>query len=171
MNTETLLKLNLKKFSIYRWFYMLKLNTIDYFKNVSDRYYASKDGFIYYLNTNKEFKKIKIAITKNGYCTVNLLLNNGNNKRYYLHRIIAIVFIPNPCNKPQVNHIDENKQNNASDNLEWVIAKENMNHGTVLARIKNTKMNKKNTDCIKNKFVKCESSTLYLFLYYISQYD
>ena len=81
MNTETLLKLNLKKFSIYRWVYILKLNTIDYFKNVSGRYYASKDGFIYYLNMNKEFKKIKIAITKNGYCTVNLLLNDGNNKR------------------------------------------------------------------------------------------
>lgn len=47
---------------------------------------------------------------------------------YYVHKLVAETFLPNPNDYPQVNHIDENKLNNHLSNLEWCTAEQNMQH-------------------------------------------
>jgi hypothetical protein len=65
----------------------------------------------------------------NGYEHV-VLCKDGLKKRFSIHRLVAEVFIPNPENKPHVNHLDENPSNNKVENLEWCTPKENCNYGT-----------------------------------------
>lgn len=70
---------------------------------------------------------------KNGYIVINLYnKNNKTNvrKRISLHRLVAELFLPNPLNKPQVNHKNGIKTDNRAENLEWVTAKENAIHAT-----------------------------------------
>jgi hypothetical protein len=62
-----------------------------------------------------------------GYAMV-ALWNNGLRKDLKIHRLVAIAYIKNPMNKPQVNHIDGNKLNNELSNLEWVTNSENLKH-------------------------------------------
>lgn len=79
-------------------------------------------------------EKIKAQSVKpNGYQVVNLYKNNkGRNE--YVHRLVAMAFIPNPDNLPQVNHKDEDKANNVVDNLEWCTNTYNQQYGTKLKR-------------------------------------
>ena len=77
--------------------------------------------------------------SKDGYVYVGLY-KKGKYKKIKVHRLVGLAFIENPQNKPMINHIDENKENNKLDNLEWCTAKENENHGTKRERMK------KNTD-------------------------
>lgn len=63
-----------------------------------------------------------------GYKRVYLDIGDGKTRFIPVHRLVAIGFIHNPMNKPQVNHIDGNKQNNKVENLEWVTNQENQIH-------------------------------------------
>lgn len=56
------------------------------------------------------------------------LYKNGESKDYMLHRLVAQAFVPNPCNKPQINHIDGDRANNSASNLEWCTQAENNRH-------------------------------------------
>lgn len=68
---------------------------------------------------------LKNGRTTSGYYTVSL-----NRKSFYIHRLVAEKFIPNPENKPCINHIDGDKSNNHISNLEWVTYSENMQHAS-----------------------------------------
>lgn len=68
-----------------------------------------------------------IPLDNHGYLRVSLS-KNGEKKEYRVHRLVALAFIPNPDNKPYVNHLDEVKSNNFVDNLEWSTKDENFNY-------------------------------------------
>ena len=69
------------------------------------------------------YRKLKPWLSQKGYAKVTIC-----KKHYAVHRLVATRFIPNPENKPHVNHIDGNKLNNRVDNLEWVTEQENKTH-------------------------------------------
>lgn len=62
-----------------------------------------------------------------GYRVVSLT-QNAKDKNFLVHRLVGMAFIENPENKPQINHIDGNKQNNCVENLEWCTNSENQKH-------------------------------------------
>lgn len=76
-----------------------------------------------------------------GYLEVNLVDSASGKRRVAkkIHRLVAEAFIENPNHYEQVNHRDENKHNNAVNNLEWCSAKYNNNYGTRNIKISETK--------------------------------
>lgn len=91
----------------------------------NNKYFATRDGHI--LNTCGDIKTP--FISKRGYQRVKLYVGDYKYKNYQLHVLIALTFIPNPDNFPQVNHRDGNKLNNHVDNLEWLSVSANVKHG------------------------------------------
>ena len=99
-------------------------------------YQVSNLGNVKSLNYNRTGKERILKPGNNGLGYLNVLLcKNGKTKTFKIHRLVANAFIPNPYNKPEVNHKDENKTNNCVDNLEWMTSKENNNYGTRNERI------------------------------------
>jgi hypothetical protein len=88
-------------------------------------YSISKDGIIY---SNKSKKVLKCLKHNHGYCRIALINDDGKSYSKYVHRLVAETYLPNPENKPQVNHIDGNRNNHKLSNLEWVTQSENDLH-------------------------------------------
>jgi hypothetical protein len=81
------------------------------------------------IKRNGTGKILKTFIHKKGYEMVNIKPDGrGAGKTLKIHRLVAAAFIPNPLNKPQVNHKDGDKTNNDVSNLEWATPRENMKH-------------------------------------------
>lgn len=78
--------------------------------------------------------KIMKLYTKDGYKRV-CIAKNGKQRKYWVHRLVAMAFVPNPNNLPEINHIDENPANNCVGNLEWCDRLRNIHHGTRTARM------------------------------------
>lgn len=74
---------------------------------------------------------LKTHYNRSGYEHVGLY-KNSKKRHEYIHRLVALAFIPKPDNKPEVNHIDEDKSNNIYTNLEWCDRKYNMNYVNVM---------------------------------------
>lgn len=79
-------------------------------------------------------KPLKPETIWNGYKRVCIRDSEGKSKHVLVHRLVAEAFVPNPEGKTDVNHIDENKANNAVSNLEWLTRSENCRHGTAQRR-------------------------------------
>ncbi len=73
-------------------------------------------------------KILKHFIDDSGYPRICLYKNDCSPRKYKVHRLVAMAFIPNPDNLPMVNHIDSNKLNACVENLEWCTAQENVIH-------------------------------------------
>jgi hypothetical protein len=114
---------------------------IDFMKGFEGLYQVSNLGrvkslgrIIYYPNscfnkTNEGVYRPEKILKQKTKRYAGVTLSNYRNKIYpNIHRLVALAYIPNPHNKPCVNHIDGNKLNNCVDNLEWVDWDENIKH-------------------------------------------
>ena len=86
-------------------------------------YYISRSGQVYSARLGRLLKDCNC----DGYRKVSLSAN-GHSRSIKVHRLVALAFLPNPQNKPDVNHKDGNKANNCLNNLEWCTEKENVRH-------------------------------------------
>lgn len=98
-------------------------------------YFAvSEEGQVFSLRMNK---LCTISKQKTGYRTV-AINDGGKTKTFYVHRLVALAFIPVPedvmlqTSNPEVNHLDGNKDNNAKSNLEWTTSKKNSEHALTI---------------------------------------
>nr|WP_322625664.1 NUMOD4 domain-containing protein [uncultured Flavobacterium sp.] len=109
-----------------------------------NQYLISNTGSVKSLgnNASRKTKTLKGGITKGGYLFFNLV-RDKKSKKIYAHRLVAVHFLENPKNLPQVNHIDNNPLNNKIGNLQWVTSKQNIEHGFKKGRINRKHCSKK----------------------------
>lgn len=100
--------------------------------NIRRKYIVSTYGRVASL-IGGNYKIRPLSTAGRGYLYVGLS-SNGVAKSYCVHRLVAMTFISNPNNYPQVNHKDENKKNNHVSNLEWCTAKYNLDYSGVTSK-------------------------------------
>lgn len=90
-------------------------------------YAATRDGRIW---SHRQKKFMKTCGEIDNYQIV-MLCKDGEGKLFYVHRLIALTYLPNPNNYPQVNHKDKHKDHNWVDNLEWCSVAYNLQYSGV----------------------------------------
>lgn len=126
--------------------------------NEAPGYILYENGDIFSLKSNKFITK---RIHTNGYYIVELTVEKYKRKKFYIHRLLALYFIPNdnPEYKTCVNHKDENKLNNDLTNLEWISNNNNLNYGTAQKRSSEKRKRKVDMlDGINGKIIKTFNS-------------
>lgn len=93
----------------------------------NSKYEVNEQGIIRKI-TKKGYFYPKYWKDKDGYLSVSLNLEEGGKKKYRVHRVVALTFIPNPDNKSEVNHINSIRDDNRVENLEWATRSENEKH-------------------------------------------
>ena len=101
------------------------LRDIPGFKN----YQIGENGEVYNKKTGMEMKQ---RVSTNGYKRINIRNKNQVKKNLSVHRLLGLMFIPNPLNKEYIDHIDRNKLNNNLENLRWVSNSENQTNCKML---------------------------------------
>ena len=121
-----------------------RLRDVDVFSD----YQISDNGIV----ISRKFGKMRILkpFKNNGYLRV-ILCTNGETQHFLVHRLVADAFIPNPENKPCIDHIDGNPLNNFYLNLRWCTHKENNNN--LITRKRNSEANGKTVICYKNNII------------------
>jgi hypothetical protein len=94
------------------------------------KYWVSDSGIV----KNDDGYIMKPFVTSDGYLRISLY-DNGY-KKVFIHRLVALAFVPNPNNFPEIDHIDGKPQNNNANNLRWVTHKQNMNNPITRNRMK-----------------------------------
>lgn len=89
-----------------------------------------KNSYVDASGHKRKVQSIDIFVSKNNRRKVMIFIN-GKQKNMYVYRLVAIAFIHNPENKPEVNHKDGNTLNDSKDNLEWSTDKENKEHAVL----------------------------------------
>lgn len=138
-------------------------------KGYEGLYQVSNKGEVrrIFIGTGKHKTRIvKGQISQHGYHRVQLT-KEGNTKIFQTHRLVASAFVTNPEGKELVNHIDGNKQNNCSENLEWCTRKENQLHAYKLGlqKVKVDKASKKAWEVNKKKIEQYDMSGNYMKTY------
>ena len=100
--------------------------SIDFLGIKQNQYLISNFGRVY----SNIINRVLGPAISNGYYTVQLAMEDGSRKTFYIHRLVAIAFIPNPDpqNLVEVNHKDLRRNNNFYLNLEWMTKQENIDH-------------------------------------------
>lgn len=93
-------------------------------------YAAHPSGLIFSIRGHKP-TFLKGMASGKGYLVASLRADSGEIRRLYFHRIIATLFLPVDTARPNVNHLDGNKHNNAASNLAWCTTAENLEHARV----------------------------------------
>ncbi len=130
-----------------------QLKKKDKYKKVNEFYVAEDGEVLDVTNYRKGWRKGNVTTT--GYLSI------GYNN--LVHRLVALAFIPNPCNKPHVNHIDNNPLNNEVSNLEWCTPAENIAHSKLQGRQQHLK--ELNKDYCSNEVHQYTKAKVYIGTY------
>lgn len=98
-------------------------------KNYEGLYAVTEDGRVWSYKNSKWLKPLPCG---QGYLKVELYKNKKKTS-FFVHRLVAIAFLPNPENLPDVNHKDEDKTNNDISNLEWMTRQANVAYSNAKA--------------------------------------